>query len=116
MGLTHTPLSLDAFKVLDGGKVQASFADHLARAAKDCLDRPLDTKARKVTLQVDVVPRTDSDGACDQVNVQVQIKSTVPTHHTKVYPMALYRNGAIGFNPDSLDNPDQLTYLDDDEA
>lgn len=108
-------LTLDSFKALDLGKVHEGFQSHLARAASDCRDRPLESKARKVVLEIALAPRPDPSGETDEVDVQVQILSKIPAHRTKVYPMALFRNGTVGFNPDSPDNPDQATMFSEDE-
>ena len=108
-------LSLGSLKSLDMGKADEAFQSHLARAADDCRDRPLEAKARKVVLEVALVPRPDPSGDTTEVDVQIQLTSKIPSHRTKVYPMALFRNGAVGFNPDSPDNPNQATIFNDNE-
>ena len=108
-------LSLETLRDLDMGKVMEAFNLHIARASRDCMDRPGDSKARSVTLQLALVPVLEPDGSCDQVKAQVHISSKVPTHRTKVYSLGLRRNGALVFNPDSPDDINQTTLLGDDD-
>lgn len=108
-------LNLKALEDFDGGKAAMSFNGHLARIAADCMDRPGDTKARKVTLTFTVVPVISPDGTCDDVKAKFHIKSSVPDHCSKEYSLGMRRNGVLVFNEDSLDNIDQTTLLGDDD-
>ncbi len=108
-------LTLETLGQLDGGKGLALFQRHLGRAAADCEDRPNDTKARSVTLTVEVKPVPNDDGTCDEVTFQLLTASKVPTHHTKLYSGRLYKGGHVGINLDSLENVNQTTLLGDDD-
>lgn len=103
--------NLDNLKELDGGKAAAAFETHVRRAAADCMDRPGDNKARKVTLEVTIIPIMDPAGDCTEVEAQIHAKSTVPPHRTKPYSFGLRRNGVLVFNPDSTDNIAQSTLI-----
>jgi hypothetical protein len=104
--------SLDTLKDLDGGKASAAFEQHVRRAALDCLDRPGDPAARKVTFEVSLSPRMDPTGDCTEVEVQIRASSVVPKHQTKPYSFGLRRGGMLVFNPDSTDNVNQSTLID----
>jgi hypothetical protein len=108
-------LTLATLEKLDMGKAAAALQEHLKRAAIDCMDRPGDGKARKVTLQFDITPIVTPDLTCDEVHIQIQAASKVPTHRTKVYSCGLRKNGMLVFNPDSPDNVNQNTLLDGDD-
>lgn len=109
-------LSLDNLPDLDDGKIAEAFRVHLARAAHDCYDRPGDGKPRKVTLEIGLFPVLESDGSCDQVKLQALVTSAVPKHRTKVLSLGLKPNANLLFNPDSLENVDQATFLPGDDA
>jgi hypothetical protein len=108
-------LTLDALKTLDLGKSQEAFQLHLRRLAQDCLDRPAESKARTLTMQVGVVPVTEGDGTCERVRLQIHFTSAVPKHRTRVYDMALRKNATLVFSEDSPENFDQTTIFDDGE-
>lgn len=107
--------TLDSMTDLDGGKASEAFDLHVLRAAMDCLDRPGDTKPRKVKLEVSLVPVIEADGTCDRVNVQIHASSAVPTHRTRAYSFGLRRGGQLVFDADSPDNVNQGTLLPEDE-
>jgi hypothetical protein len=108
-------LALASLKELDSGKAYEAFGVHLMRAAKDCLDRPGDSKPRKVTLEIGVVPVLDEGGTCDKVKFQIHASSSLPKHRTRVYEAALRANGMLAFNVDFPDEADQSSLLPEDE-
>ncbi len=105
-------MTLKTLHLLDYGKAAEALQTHLRRAAVDCLDRPGDAKARKVTLQFEIVPVLEPDGDCTEVRVTIQAISKMPTHCTKPYSMALRKNGSLGFSEDSPENVGQTTIFD----
>lgn len=102
-------------KDLDGGKAVVAFEQHVRRAANDCLDRPGDATARKVTLEILLTPVCDQGGECSEVHAQIKASSAVPKHQTKVYSLGLRKNGVLVFNPDSVDHVDQATLYGEDD-
>jgi hypothetical protein len=107
-------LSLETLDQLDMGKISATLEVHLRRAIADCEDRPLDPKARSVTLQFDMTPIVTDDRDCTEANLQVQCHSKVPTHKTRVYNMGIRKfddGHALVFNPDSPGNVNQQTFM-----
>lgn len=108
-------LSLETLKELEGGIPAAAFNHHLHRIAVDCMERPADGKERVVNLKLVCKPMLQPDGDCTEVKMQIFVTSSIPTHKTKVYSCGLKRNGALAFNPDSLDAVDQATFLSDED-
>jgi hypothetical protein len=107
--------TLESLRDLDGGKAAVAFTQHVKRAALDCLDRPGDKAARKVTLEISLIPVMEPGGDCTEVDVQIKASSAVPKHQTKPYSFGLRRGGMLVFNPDATDNVNQSTYLSDPE-
>jgi hypothetical protein len=107
--------TLESLRELDGGKAQLLFEQHVRRAALDCQDRPGDSAARKVTLTVTIKPVLQDDGDCSEVHGTVDVASAVPKHKTRAYSLGLRRGGKLVFNPDSLGNVNQATFLDGDD-
>ena len=100
---------------LDGGKGAVAFEQHVRRAALDCMDRPGDKAARKVVLEVTLIPVMEAGGDCTTVDAQIKVSSAVPKHQTKPYSFGLRRGGMLVFNPDSVDNVNQTTLMDGDD-
>ena len=109
-------LSIANLPNLDYGKVSMAFAHHLKRVALDCADRPIEKKARAVTLQLAVVPCPNDDGSCDSVKIQMTVSSTVPKHRTKVYDLGLRAGGQLAFNEESADCFEQSALFPEDEG
>jgi hypothetical protein len=98
-----------ALAVIDGGRIAEAINQELRKAALDCDDRPGDKRARKVTLQLEIVPKVDDRGNCDSVDVTAQVKAIHPSRKSQKFDMSLRKNGVLAFNEESLDNADQRT-------
>lgn len=107
-------LTLDSLVNLDLGKGAEAFNRHLRRAVEDCMDRPADTTARKVQLEISLIPIMEQGGDCVEVSAQIHAASKVPPHRTKLYSMGVRKGGILVFNPDSPDNVNQSTFIDED--
>lgn len=100
-------LDFDNLAALDEGRINALLRHHVARIAADCISRPLDKSARKVTLDFIVKPEVDPQtGECDSAFVEIECKSKVPTYRSKTYQMRLSNRGLL-FNVDFPDSIDQ---------
>lgn len=99
-------LSLENLKELGDGKVQVAFGLELKRALMDCLNRPNEKKARKVTLDVSVTP-VAQDGDCEGVNVAFDIKSTVPARKTQSYPLRITTQGQAWFQVETEEEAEE---------
>ncbi|MEO0588701.1 MAG: hypothetical protein AAF078_13810 [Planctomycetota bacterium] len=96
---------------LDNGQV-AMLADHqFKRAIQDCEDRPYQPKARKVTIELEFVPRLDeqanSRGVVEMLGVDMtaKVKATVPSLASAGYPMLIAGDGVAVFSPGDPSNP-----------
>lgn len=102
-------VDFESLSVLDDGKLNLVLRKHLQRANLDCQDRPGDSKARKVTVEIAFVPVWDTQSDCTESSMQVKIKSSIPDHASKPYSMGMRRNGTFIFNNNSLVNVNQNT-------
>lgn len=111
-------LTLKTMEQLDYGKAMIAFQRQLERAVHDCIDRPGDKRARKITLQFNVVPIPEIDGNtihCDSAKGTFTIRCKVPDYETSIVDFGITREGDLVFNPDSPADHRQETFLDDDE-
>ncbi len=104
-------LTLASLAEIDGGRFATAFQQHIKRVAADCYDRPNDGKPREITIKLAVKPIT-IDGLCDDVNVTLQVASSVPKQQTRPYNMALKKAGML-YRPDSPDDVEQNNFLED---
>lgn len=107
--MREVPLTLENLKDLDFGKIGVAFNAELAHVTKDCMDRPGDTKSRKVTISFILAPSEDSTGRGqpgDVIHVGCEIASSVPKRRTRVYDMSPRVNGSLTFHPDSPADPE----------
>lgn len=109
-------LSLETVGKLDQGGALA-FEKLLSRAAADCIDRPADNTARKVTLEFELEPVLDDDMTCTEVKCRIQATAKLPSYKTKVRSLGVRPGGGgmFVFNEDSPDNVRQGTLLEDDD-
>lgn len=108
-------LSLENLPALDLGKVNEAFRAQLARVVQDCMDRPGEQKARKVTLEVTVTPVLQSDGDCTEAKVQMQVVASTPKLRTREYSMGIRRGGGLVFNEDDPEDITSPTMFEDQE-
>ncbi len=106
-------LNAENLKVLDEGKVAATLDTMLKRAVQDCMDRPAETKARLVTMQIEITPDMEPGGDCTKANAQIQFASKLPAYRTRVLSMGIRRNATLVFNEDEYDDFDQRSLLED---
>lgn len=102
-------LDLASIAEIDGGRINLAFQQALERVLHDLDDRPGETKARVINLQVAFVPVMDST-VCDSAKVQAVVHDNVPKRTSKIYDMSLRKRAGkvtLLFRPDSLDDADQ---------
>jgi hypothetical protein len=105
-----------ALKDFDGGRLAAAIEQELERAAKDCIDRPGEKKARKVELTFNLKPvDVDKTGVAESVSFRFTIRLKTPVRESIDYSMALKQNGTMAFSEHSPRNHRQGTFdaLDD---
>ena len=106
------PLTLDALKDLDNGKVDAAFQRELRHAIADCMDRPGDANARTVGLAAKITPVVDDDGSCSGACVEFTVKSKVPDRKSRPYSFGINKKGHLFFSDESPENVGQYTFSD----
>lgn len=107
---TATTFTLASLNELDFGKIPAAFTAEMKHAVADCKDRPMETKARKVSISFILVPKIDkqsNDNHADEVEMQCEVTSTVPKRKTNVYTMRTKQDHGLLFEPDSPTEPNQ---------
>ncbi|MGA2035378.1 MAG: hypothetical protein ABSG68_24285 [Thermoguttaceae bacterium] len=108
-------LTLANIGELDNGLALETFQTALKRAVKDCLDRPGDKRARKVTLQMNVTPVAQIQGNaidCDGAKGVFLCKCRIPDYETREVDFGVQQTGDLLFNPDSPNDHKQITLLE----
>ncbi len=112
-------VKLEELKDLDGGRVTEAFAQAVRRAVADCEDRPGETKARTVTLQLEMEPLQDEVGHCASIVAAFQIKDNLPTRKSKKYSFGIRRDSRgsqLVFSDEDPSNVDQMMFGDIQDA
>lgn len=92
MEMTHLrELTLTDIAEMDGGRIGVAMAHAINRAADDIYDRPGESKARKIVLEVLLTPECGEDGECENVKMQAQVKDTIPSRKTRLYDLGVRR-------------------------
>lgn len=108
-------LSVASMNELDGGRLRTAIEKSIKRAVDDCKDRPnLDT-ARKVGIELIITPYADETGDVVSVNLDYQVKPTLPPMKREGLSLSVQKDGALLFNEHSPDNVNQRTVFDDKE-
>ena len=114
-------LNLGTLGALRGGVVGERFDAELERVLADCRDRPTNETARKIVVQIELVPVvgeiTRDNPELNKIDIVVQVKSTVPPHMVNAHQARLRsvrrRDGqeglmaVVGGDPDDAD---QMTF------
>src|SRR6478672_5613482 len=86
---------------LDGGRLQADVDKSLLRCVEDCKDRPnLDT-ARKVMIELILMPYADETGDVVSINLDYQVKPTLPPMKREGLSLGVQKSGQLVFNENS---------------
>lgn len=94
---------------LDGGRLRVGLDLALKRLVDDCADRPGLKKARRVTLEIEILPVMEGGGELDSVIVEFGIKERIPARSSKAYNMRAGHDGALLFNELAPEDVDQGT-------
>lgn len=106
---------LENLPALDHGKLAAAFSAEMQHVVRDCMDRPLDDKARTITIAFEVKPMLHTDSASadiDKVAVEATVTSKLPVRRTRVYEMAVKQDGRATFHPELPDDPEGEALFD----
>jgi len=111
-------LNLATLTELDGGKASIAFRRSLEDAAKDCIDRPMEKRVRKVVFELELTPMASEDPEFEGtmrtkgITGEFKIKTSIPNRKTQPYSFGLDRQGRLYFSQTSPTNVDQTT-IDD---
>jgi hypothetical protein len=103
---------LDSLKELDGGRVAEAFTQAVRRAVADCEDRPTEENARKVTMQLELLPVMGEGGHCEGVQASFQIKDSIPTRKSRIYSFGVKAGQKLFFSDEDPHNVNQYTFGD----
>jgi len=103
---------LDTLKDLDDGRVHAAVNAALKMLALDCQDRPGNTAARKMSLEIRITPVVGQDGDCEDFDVMPFIKTSLPAMGGKAYRMAGNRAGMLLFSANNPEDHNQISVFD----
>lgn len=113
--INEVDLCFSSMEGLDEGRINKLLMHHLANVARDCINRPMDKSARKVTLEFQVKPEPDpSTGDANTATVEIECKSKVPVYRSRRFEMRLKNNG-LSFNQDFPDDLNQPSLFPDGE-
>jgi hypothetical protein len=93
---------------LDGARIRTAFDQAVARLTEDCKDRPNVKARRSVTLMVSLVPVPNDEGDLGSVDVDFQLKESMPKRESRTYNMLPTRSGLL-VNEASPDEVKQMT-------
>jgi len=104
-------LDLEHLKDFDYGKAEAAFRKALQATVRDCMDRGMDGKKRRVVLTTVLDPVVEPDGVT-HANVHFEVGVKLPVYSTSAKPVVMHRQGQLSFAPHAPDNPEQSTLMD----
>ena len=109
-------LQLGTLKDFDFGRAEAAFNHALEQVVSDMMKRPGISDVREVHLAAKFKPPlvVDEDRDLLEVEVVFHVKPKVPGFRTPSKPLAVNRQGQLGFQTDAPDNPNQTTLLQED--
>jgi len=98
----------DSIGKMDDGRIRTALEMALQRCIDDCRDRPGLKTARKLTLQLSLVPVMDDQNGLDSVDMGFVIHETAPKRKTKTFNMRAASEKLL-FNEVSPDDARQRT-------
>ena len=111
-------LNLQSMADLSHGAVGVAVDKLIRQAIRDCIDRPGDDRARKLTVQIEFTPTAHIDGqsvTCEGAKAVAKASLKCPNYETGVLDLAVRENGAALFAPNSPENVAQATMFDDED-
>jgi len=92
---------------LDRGLPAAALDRAIRQAVRDCLDRPGDKRARKVTLQLTIAPICQTDEnvlTCEGATGAAQIRVKLPDYESQALDFGVRQGGQLVFSEYSPKN------------
>jgi len=112
-------LTAGSLKHLDRGAAGVSLDHAIARAVKDCIDRPGDDRARKITLQIEIKPVTETINnviTCEGAKGVYKVRLRTPDWESNELDFGVRENGMLIFSEDSPANHRQAQLFTDEEG
>jgi len=82
-----TNFNLGVLNGIDSGKIGLAWDRFVSQATDDCMDRPGEKGARKVTLTMIVKPDIEEGGQCETVLTGFEVTSSLPKMRSRAYSM-----------------------------
>jgi hypothetical protein len=103
---------------LDRGTLAVALEQALQTAARDCIDRPTDNRARVVTVTISLKPKAEYDDQTRAMDItgadgQYKVKCTVPDRESKPLDFGLQQDGSLIFNEHVPENHRQRSFFSD---
>ncbi len=111
-------LNLQSMAELSHGSVGVAVDKLIRQAIRDCIDRPGDNRARKLTVQIEFTPTARVDGqsvTCEGAKAIAKARLKTPDYETGVLDLMVRENGSCVFAPASPENAAQATMFDDED-
>jgi hypothetical protein len=101
---------------LDRGTLAVALEQALQQAARDCIDRPTDDRARTVTVTISLKPKPEYDEETRSVEIvgaegQYKVRCAVPDRESKPLDFGLTSDGSLIFNENVPDNHRQRSFF-----
>ena len=100
-------LTASTLAKLDRGAAAAALDKAIETAVRDCLDRPSDERARKITLTLELVPVKDVIDnviSCEGAKGVYKVRYRQPDWESKELDFGVRENGMLVFSELSPDN------------
>lgn len=112
MEINLVELDLGTLQQLQGGAVFQQVQKLIAAAVADCENRPAEERARKVSIQLEIMPvsrfeeidEQHTKRVLDGVKLRLQMDVKCPTRKTIEFDCGVGSNHALLFNPESPHN------------
>lgn len=112
MEINLVELNLATIQQLQEGAIFQQVQRLIAGAVADCENRPAEERARKVSIQLEILPvsrleeidDTHTRRVLDGVKLRLQMDVKCPTRKTIEFDCGVGENHALLFNPDSPHN------------
>lgn len=102
------PLTLENIPQIDQGRIAVAFNQAIRNLAADVIDRPGESKPRKLTFTVELTPVLEKEtGKLDLINNQFKIKATTPDRQSVPYPAMPSGEDSMYIRPESPQDPRQ---------
>lgn len=106
--MARNTFCLAGLKDFDLGKIDAAFRKELHAVVMDMVDRPDEKAARKVTLEIELIPQRAA-GYCETAMMRVIVSIKIPSPSSRTYEVGVQKNGDLVVNDLSPDNINQAT-------